>query len=408
MVTGGGAPAAISALTSSAKRKTRWTIMVFMAAETVEGFAPLDDEAEKDLAELMKVQGVPGFRDFVDVFVQLHRDTGARRIHIGHSDEPIQNVDLKRAKGQPLTEFVRWARGQAPPGPGGGSMLVLWGHSYRFAVGQTLVADGAVDALDFKELADVLQSLRLDDEKVFDIVGFDACDLASVEVAVQLQPFADYLLASEMGIPLPGWPYDRVLERLADPLGDRIMGAAELGSYAVRRYCEKYHADDRAVSLTLLDLNRSWEVAARVEILARKLALAVARSGHEKVAILELFFRSQTDSNKPLVDVADLCLNLMRECDDEQVKRAAEGVGDLLITPDPVFPGGSATGIGRPFVQEHGRNAARTAKLNGVSLYAPHVAGPHDFEAAQKAYDLFTFAKASVWNRLVHNMARSI
>jgi hypothetical protein len=116
MVTGGGAPAAISALTSSAKRKTRWTIMVFMAAETVEGFAPLDDEAEKDLAELMKVQGVPGFRDFVDVFVQLHRDTGARRIHIGHSDEPIQNVDLKRAKGQPLTEFVRWARGQAPPG----------------------------------------------------------------------------------------------------------------------------------------------------------------------------------------------------------------------------------------------------------------------------------------------------
>ncbi len=35
------------------------------------------------------------------------------------------------------------------------------------------------------------------------------------------------------------------------------MGPAELGSYAVRRFCEAYKADDRPVSLTLLNLQRS-------------------------------------------------------------------------------------------------------------------------------------------------------
>ena len=65
MATSSGAPAAISALTSSAKRKTRWTIMVFMAAETVEGFAPLGQMAIDDLAELKKVSS----NAFLDIFV---------------------------------------------------------------------------------------------------------------------------------------------------------------------------------------------------------------------------------------------------------------------------------------------------------------------------------------------------
>ena len=385
-----------------------------MAAETVEGFAPLSDMARSDILELTKVRG-DSRGDSLDIFVQLHADDAAIRFRVGQREDPdsLKGEDLVHRGGQALSRFVTWAWGRDPkPSPGDRSMLVLWGHSYQFAVGQTPTPDG-VDALDFKELADVLERLKPARAalglpgKVFDIVGFDACDLATVEVALQLEPVADYLLASEMGIPLPGWPYDRALERLANPKG-RAMGAAELGWYTVRRYCEKYRADDRAVSLTLLGLSGAQDVAARVEVLARKLALAVARSGEQKATILELFSRSQTDVDKPFVDVADLCLNLMRECDNPSVKLAAEAVGNLLITPDPVRPGRSKTGAGRPLVQEHGRNAAKTARLNGVSLYAPHVAGPHDFQAAESAYARFQFAQRSVWNQLVHNMARSI
>ncbi len=388
--------------------------MVFMTAETVEDFGSLDVEARDDIAELMQLPA----SDSLDIFVQLHEDAGARRIHVGHGSQNLTGQDLVHEGGQALTRFVSDAWKRAPRRePGDRSMLVLWGHSYRFAVGQTATSSGGVDALDFAELSKILAGMPKAPiasgraANVFDIIGFDACDLATVEVAVQLQPHADYLLASEMGIPLPGWPYFRALERLADPIAtspDRVMGAAELGSYAVRRYCEHYKADDRAVSLTLLGLSGAQQLAARVEVLARKLASAVTRSPREKSLILGLFSRAQTQIDKPMVDVADLCLNLMRECGDLELRVAAERVGDLLITPLPVLPGTSEAGGGRPFIQEHGRNAAKTAKLNGVSLYAPHVAGPHDFEAARSAYDRFTFAQASVWNRLVHNLARSL
>ena len=58
-------------------------------------------------------------------------------------------------------------------------------------------------------------------------------------MACQLQPFAKYLLGSEIGIPIPGWPYDRILDRLRNPKG-RLMAPPEFGSYVVRRFCESY------------------------------------------------------------------------------------------------------------------------------------------------------------------------
>ena len=103
--------------------------------------------------------------------------------------------------------------------------------------------DGTIDALDFAELSKVLKSLQQDSGRSakLDILGFDACDLATVEMACQLEPFAKYLLASQIGIPIPGWPYDRILDRLRNPYG-RLMNPPEFGSYVVRRFCESYTA----------------------------------------------------------------------------------------------------------------------------------------------------------------------
>ena len=39
-----------------------------------------------------------------------------------------------------------------------------------------------------------------------DIVGFDSCDIATIEMAHQINRYAHYFLASQMSIPLPGWP----------------------------------------------------------------------------------------------------------------------------------------------------------------------------------------------------------
>jgi hypothetical protein len=386
----------------------KWTVMVFMVADQVEGFEPLFEAADDDLKEMNRVTS----NDNMDLFVQLHRDGTAtrRRFGSGESDPKPVHPD-EQSRGAALTAFVRWAFQQRPPADDRYSMLVLWGHAYQFAMLPTETPQGRIEALDFARLVTALESVQKEvthyGTTTLDIIGFDACDLATVEVAVQLQPFAKFLLASEMGIPIPGWPYDRIFDRLQYPKGPKgsLMGPAELGSYIVRRFCEAYKSDT-PVSLTLLDLSKAIGLGALAERLARCLAVTMDERPEERELIRALFTRSQTQEDKPFVDVADLCLNLVRECSDVFTVEAARKVGDYLITPGPVNPHQSIKGGGRPFVQEHGRNAGETAKLNGVSLYAPHVAQSYDFEAARPAYQKLAFAEQSLWNRLVHVLAQ--
>jgi hypothetical protein len=240
-----------------------------------------------------------------------------------------------------------------------------------------------------------------------DVIGFDACDIATVEVAVQLSEFANYMLASEVGIPLPGWPYARVLDRLAKKQGDRIMAPPEFGSYVVRRFCESYRAQDRAVSLTLLDLKNSRQLYGLTEALARELAIAMDEDEEELANGIELFRRSRTTDGKPFVDVADLCLNLLSYSRHEAVQQAAQRLGNFLVSPGPVIPGQSQFGTGRPLVMEHGNNGCEMARLSGISLYAPHVVdGGYDWIGASHWYEKFVFAKETLWSELVRALAQ--
>jgi hypothetical protein len=184
------------------------------------------------------------------------------------------------------------------------------------------------------------------------------------------------------------------------------MGPAEFGTYIVRRYCETYHVSDVTVSLTLLDLRQALDLVRLTEGLARRMVIALEDDPNEQEVVRDLFFRSQTIDDKPFVDVADLCLNLKRFCGDPAVGQAAEDLGDFLMSPRPVIEGQSESGAGKPFIVEHGRNACQTARLHGVSLYAPHVTPNQDFGSASHFYEKFEFAKNTLWSELVHALAQ--
>ena len=156
--------------------------------------------------------------------------------------------------------------------------------------------------------------------------------MATVELACQLQPYAKYLLGSQIAIPIPGWPYDRILDRLVKPQG-RLMVPAEFGAYVVRRFCESYPASS-PVSLTMLDLAQTPRLRAHAEVLSLTLASAIGNPDacHR---ILDVFYRSQTAEDRPFVDVAELCLNLLRDSGDTLVAEAARSLGNLLAGSQP-------------------------------------------------------------------------
>jgi hypothetical protein len=400
----------------AASKKAKWTVMVFMGADTIKGNAPLIKAAEADLREMRSV----GSGERLNIFVQVHgKGPVPRRGRITKGvPKGIDALDIvpdheqETEGGRAIECFIGWSLEESerhlPKYSRHYSMLVLWGHAYDFAIDRAKTAQGTIDPLEFAELTRVLERLqarfRAAGDMKLDILGFDACDLSTVEMACQFQPFAKYLLGSQIGIPIPGWPYDRILDRLLSPIGT-LMCPAEFGSYIVRRFCESYVAAARTVSLTLLDLDRTDELVEN----AKLLALMLARGIDDPVArdrLASLFSQSQTAPRKPYVDLADMCLNLVRRSGDPRVVEAARNLGDFLISPQSEVVGKSARGGGRPFVVEHGRNAGETARLNGVSIYAPHVAPNYDFDAVRHPYENFTFAKKTLWSDLVHVLTR--
>jgi hypothetical protein len=297
------------------------------------------------------------------------------------------------------------------------TMLVLWGHAYRFAIAHSQTHSG-IDALDFAELAAVFDEFQEQKRKQveaaggdpsktpkLDIVAFDACSLATIETACQLAPYARFLIASEVGVPLPGWPYFSILERLAKPEFGRIMGPAELGSYAVRRYCESYKAFDRPVTLSHINLSHSADLVRLTEKLARALVVAMDDDPDEARTTANLFRLAQTAPDEPFVDVLSLCAHLVRDSCSDDVRAAAMALGDRLLSPTGEGSGASALGGYAPFIVEHGRNSCECAGLHGVSLYAPNVAPSHDLGAARFFYEKFIFAQKTVWRELVHALA---
>jgi hypothetical protein len=383
--------------------------MVFMGAATFRGNVPLVDAAMADIAEMEFI----GSGKTLDVFVQIHHGGNSvpKRRHLGHGKpDDVPRGQRNPGNGSALESFIRWSMDESDSEPKDRyTMLVLWGHAYDFAFGREHTSRGTIDALDFAELSGVLERLqerpKAYGEPTLDIVGFDACDIATVEIARQFQSCAKYLLGSQIGIPIPGWPYDRILDRLKNPK-DRLMGPAEFGSYVLRRFCESYEAV-RPVSLTLLDLKHAVDLSDHTEVLSNMIARSIEEEGTSG-SIADLFVRSQTDRGKPYVDVADLCLTLARESGDAYVTAAATALGDFLISPSPPTVGESLLGGGRPLIVDHSRNAGNTARLNGISLYAPHVAPQRNFAAVRDLYQKFVFAQETSWSALVHGLARSV
>lgn len=87
---------------------------------------------------------------------------------------------------------------------------------------------------------------------IFDLIGFDACFMASVEVAKAIEPHARYMIASEEVEPGHGWLWSAVIEAFAEE--DSIV---EAGKRMVDNFVQDVHFYyDTGKTLSLLDLSQ--------------------------------------------------------------------------------------------------------------------------------------------------------
>jgi hypothetical protein len=212
-----------------------WTYLVYMLADN-----DLEPFALQDLEELMEV----GSGQKLTILVQVDRAVGEAddavggladftstkrvRVETGSLVELDDVGEANMGESRTLSDFISWG---IETSPSEHYALVLWDHGSAWP---QFGADfsHSYDGLTLSELTSGIDQGATEGELLgpLDLVGFDACLMATWEVAVALEGRARYLLASEEVEPGHGWDHRRIAP-LRQGSDAEALGRALLDGY---------------------------------------------------------------------------------------------------------------------------------------------------------------------------------
>ena len=235
--------------------------------------------------------------------------------------------------------------------------------------------DTARDFLDNLELRAVLEGVKAAVGKKVDVVGFDACLMNVVELAYEMREVVDVIVGSEELEPVDGWPYDRVLAKLA---ADPGMDGSALGRIVVDEFVKSYTSE--TVTQSALDLRRSEPLRRAVDELAGALITAI-NDPAEYGAVARALSTAQSYDTPDFLDLFDLGERLRALVADAAVKAAAADVQQALEGPNA-------------FVVAEAHKGAKVARSHGVTIYFPR-------GRATLVYDRLAFVKSTRWDEFI-------
>jgi len=247
----------------------KWTYMVYMSADN-----NLEDEAILNVNQMEAV----GSSDELNIVIQLDRSpewdetngnwSDTRRFLVLPDTDPdiINSQQIGASLGEVdmgnpdrLRDFVVWAVTNYPADR---YYLDVWGHGGGWRDGTCNdYTSGSV--IDTDELGRALAAAGSMTNETLDVIGFDQCLMAQMEVFYEIKRHADVLVGAESLIPAEGYNYTRIFEPLA---ADPDMTGEDLADVVVSTFFDEYgHDNDRAHS------------AGDAEVLDARLAPALTR-----------------------------------------------------------------------------------------------------------------------------------
>jgi hypothetical protein len=214
--------------------KAKWTVMVYMAGDTLETFG---------IEDFLEMSAIGSTAD-VNVVVQFDRTAGwdasygnwtdTRRGLIQAGDTPgihwgtsLGEVDMGATSS--LSDFVNWGMSSYQAD---NYALILWGHGSGFDV---CYDDITGDSISAKELNQVLSNAS----DSIDLVGADACLMSTIEFAYEIKDSASIFVGSQELEPGQGWNYTPVL---SDLTLTPTLSATDLGNSVLNHYGQYYQS----------------------------------------------------------------------------------------------------------------------------------------------------------------------
>ncbi|MGL6280393.1 MAG: clostripain-related cysteine peptidase [Gaiella sp.] len=285
-----------TAATAAPPRAAKWTVMVYMSGDN-----NLEDYIVNDLELEL---GALGSNADVEVVALADRGPGydtrrgdwqsTKLFHVTQgmqADAASAVADWgERNMGNPqtLVDFVTWTKANYPADR---YALVFWGHGWSWHPGWVMEDDTSADTLDYHELEAALPSLGFND-----VVAWDGCNMASLEILKQWQGHAGVLSGSQEYVGWDGIEYDTVIAQLrANPTMTTDQAGVAFGASATNdRTWSTIALDGRLTTLvTAVD---QWSTLLRTSIAANRRAMTTAFSATQS------FWQAPMD--KDLYDMA--------------------------------------------------------------------------------------------------------
>jgi len=176
---------------------------------------------------------------------------------------------------QTLYDFLHFANTNYPADK---IAVTFWNHGGGSVSGAAFDEIHGLDSLDLGEMYQAFNAVwpANTENPALELVGFDTCLMATVDVAATFQNFAKYLVASEEVEPGNGWLYSGWMGALA---AKPTMEGAELGTAICNTYyegCEAVGTQDQT-TLSVTDLTKLTPLLEAYESFGEEAFAAAAR-----------------------------------------------------------------------------------------------------------------------------------
>lgn len=236
-----------------------------------------------------------------------------------------------------LADFIQFS---ASAYPADRYMLILWDHG-----GGSLTAYGYDELFpgDSMSLDEINTALKKGGVK-FDMIGFDACLMATLETALVAEQYGDYLIASEAVEPGTGWYYTNWLSALSN---DPAMDSLDVGKAIIDDYVKMSGNSQTTLSMTDL-AELSGTLPAVFNAFSSSTSELIAGDGFDTVASARSGSRDFSTSSKiNQIDLIHFAENL----------GTAESTALASVLGDAV---------------KYNRNSSNISHAGGLSIYFPY------------------------------------
>ena len=229
------------------------TIMVYMCGADLEskgGMATSDlkEMASADISDNVNLLVYTGGARRWNNNIVSSSNNQVYKVERGGLTRLVENAGKKNMTDPAtLTEFIKFCTKNYKANR---NILIFWDHGGGSVSGYGY--DERFPSSSSMQLKGIDQALK-DAGAVFDFIGFDTCLMGSLENALTVSPYADYLVASEETEPGVGWYYKRWLTQLSK---NTSMPTTQIGKLIIDDFvdvCQQQCRGQKA-TLSIIDL----------------------------------------------------------------------------------------------------------------------------------------------------------